>query len=130
MIQDPNAPKQRIPWPVINEANLGDNYGPGPQIRVRYTAIRPMYYNFHRRREGDVFTLIPMYVPEVDQETFKPIMEKGQIKKRLVTAEEQFNAANMERLDDDEQPHISTAQEALNRTQNELNEAKAPRPRK
>jgi hypothetical protein len=126
LIQEKNPQPQRIPWPVKNMNNIGDNYAEGAQIRVRCIDPRGVYYNFTRRRQGDVFTLIPQYVTEVDPKTDKPVMENGRPKMRLVTAEQQFSPQTMEKVEDDEPEKITTAQMAINKMSDELNEAKIP----
>ena len=124
LVEEERRPQQQVPWPVTNSWNIGENYGEGPQIKVR--AIRMIYYNFNRRREGDVFTLIPQWVTVTDPKTGRPVKEKGDIKKRLVTAEEQFSEETMERVDPEVVETLSTAQQALNKAQDELDEAKRP----
>ena len=128
MIHEQNATRQKAPWPIINSDNVGDNYGPGPKIKVRVVGPRTIYYNFHRRYEGDVFYLVTMYVTETDpKKDNMPIIENGIPKKRLVTAEEQFDPEKMEKLESDEPESITTAQQALDREQDRLNESKTPR---
>lgn len=130
MIQDPTVnTRQAAPWPVVNNDNLADNYGPGERIRVRCIHPPGIYYDFVRRREGDVFDLIPMYVTQIDPNTGRPKLENGEPVKRLVTAKEQFIPDKMERVDETVPVQVTTAQGALNRKQDELNEAKAPRKR-
>jgi len=131
MITDPTQPatRQQIPWPVRDMNNIGDNYAPGEQIKVRCIDQRGVYYNFMRRRFGDVFNLIPMYITQVDPDTGKPVLEGGNPVMKLVTAEEQFSPNTMERVDSDEPERVSTAQGALNQMQDELNEAKIPKRR-
>lgn len=126
MIQEQNPVRAKAPWNVVNSDNQGDNYGPGPRIKVRIIDQRGIYYNFHRRRTGDVFSLVPMYVTEIDDKTGKPVMVNGQVKKRLVTAEQQFSPQTMEKVEDDEPEMITSAQDALNKASDELNEAKIP----
>ena len=130
MIQELNKPVQKIPWRVINNSNIGDNYGPGETVRVRCIDPRGIYYNFARRREGDVFDLIPMYVTVVDEATGKPKLENGQVVKVLKTAEQQFSQQTMELVDDSTPERTTTAQQALNKVQDELNEAKIPAKRR
>ena len=124
MLEEQQKSQQQVPWPVTNSWNIGDNYAEGPRIKVR--ALRMLYYNFNRRREGDVFLLIPQYVTVCDKKSGRPVKENGQIKKRLVTAAEQFSEETMERVDKEEVETLSTAQMALNKAQDELNEAKRP----
>jgi hypothetical protein len=111
----PNTP----PWPVRTEQNYADNQGPGPTIKVRCIAAEGLYYGYRRRREGDVFTLYPQYVTELDKQG-RPVLEAGQIKKKLVTAEQQLSPNTMERVEDDEAEHTTTAQQSLTNTQDEL----------
>lgn len=120
---------RRAPWPVVNMDNIGDSYGPGDRIRVRVKNDVPghqVYYNFARRREGDVFDLIPMYVTETDKDG-NVIREKGQPKKRLLTAAEQFSDRTMELVEDDEPKKMTTAQQAINKEQDKINESKQVR---
>lgn len=126
MIHDERTMRQTVPWAVKNLNNLGDNYGPGEQIKVRCIDPRGVYYNFMRRRQGDVFTLIPQYVAVLDPVTMKPVMENGQPKTKLISAKEQFSAQTMELVDQQEPETMTTAQDAVNKTINELNEAKIP----
>lgn len=129
MIIEENPQRQTIPWRVVSEQNIGDNYAEGPRIRVKCIDPRGLYYNFNRRREGDVFTLVPMYVTIIDDKTGKPVMKNGEVQKKLVTAEQQFSSESMEKVDDSEPIRVTTAQDALNKAQDELNEAKIPRKR-
>ena len=133
MIVDPQQEKNKnykAPWPIKTFDNIGDNYAEGPQIKVKCIDPRGIYYNFCRRREGDVFNLIPQYIPEADPNTMKPVMENGKPKMRLVTAEEQFSSATMERVDEDEPETITTAKDAILKVQNDLDGAKVPAKRK
>ena len=122
----PNTSKQQIPWPVRNTYNLAENYADGPRIRVRCIHPPGIYYDFIRRREGDVFDLIPQYVTVTDTNTGQPVMEHGKPKKRIVTAEEQFSERTMERIGDDAEIIVTTSQQALRQKQDELDEGKRP----
>lgn len=131
MIIDPDrATQQKVPWPVKTFDNIGDNYGEGPQIKVRCIDPRGVYYNFLRRRLGDVFNLIPQYVTVIDPKTEKPLMENGQVKKRLVTAEEQFSPQTMEKVDQAEPETITTAGEAIRKAQEDLDGVRTPSKRR
>jgi len=57
-------------------------------------------------------------------------MENGKPKMRLVTAEEQFSSATMERVDEDEPETITTAKDAILKVQNDLDGAKVPAKRR
>jgi len=128
MIQEPQR-QNRPPWPVINDDNLDGNQGPGETIDVRCIAPEGIYYNYRRRREGDVFTLMPRYITETQPAQLpdgKPnprrgevIKENGQPKKKLLTARDQFSERTME-LVEGEHPHTTSAQEAINQKQDEL----------
>lgn len=128
MIQDPMPRQQnKAPWPVITQDSVEREQLDGPRIKVM--AKRMLYYEHLRRREGDVFYLSPKLVTMVDKKTTRPIVEKGQIKKKLFTAEEQFDPDIMERVDEAEPERITTSQQALDKAQDELNEAKLSRKR-
>jgi hypothetical protein len=127
MIQEQLPTKGKTPWPVVTMENLGENYGPGPRIKVKVIDPRGTYYDFLRRREGDVFYLIPMYTPVIDSNTGKAVIENGEVKKRLVTAEEQFSSNVMEKVDDDEPVKVTTAQIALNNESDKIVDGKTPR---
>lgn len=60
--------------------------------RIRVRATRTGYYEHIRRREGDVFTLIPRRIPVMDEDTGKPIPGET----RIYTAREQFSENWME----------------------------------
>jgi len=106
------------PWPVINNFNLGNDYAEGPTIKVR--ARRTLYYDFCRRHENDVFTLHPKRITVVDPATNRPVKENGVNKLVVVSAESQFDEEIMERLDDNEPEVLTTAQQALDRTSEEI----------
>ena len=116
----------RVPWAQIQtELPVID----GPTIKVR--ATRMGEYEYARRREGDVFTLKPRMITVVHTEKGhpklgEPVMENGAVKMRLLTAEEQFSARWMERVDAEVPEKITAAQEALDRQQAELNEGRRP----
>lgn len=95
----------------------------GPRIKVRATAMGE--YEYARRRPGDVFTLKPRYITVVDPVTRKPVVENGNPKMRLLTADEQFSERWMERIDRGEET-ITTAQDALNQATDEINEGRRP----
>lgn len=107
-----------------------------------------------RRREGDVFTLFPRWVtamrihadecarcgglepehfggklghayrPAVVPGEQRPIMENGNVKRRLMTAEEQFSDRWMERVDDNEPEVMTSAPIALARATNEIKKSR------
>lgn len=129
MIQEQHPTKQQIPWSQRGN-HPGDNYAPGPTIKVKCVHPQGIYYDFLRRREGDIFLLIPQYVAEFDEVTMKIKMEAGKPKMKLVTAEQQFNPEKMEKVDDDAEETITTAQDAINRVAMELDSAKAPQKRR
>src|SRR5512147_3010346 len=126
MIQDPVARPAKAPWPTINFDNIGDNYAEGERIKVRCIHPQGIYYNHNRRRQGDVFELVPMYVTEWDPIKLKPVKEDGRFKKRLITAKEQFSDETMELVEEEEPVRITTAKDALQKAVNELDEAKIP----
>lgn len=128
MIQEQNPVRQQIPWSQRGN-HPGDNYAEGPVIKVRCTHPQGIYYDFRRRREGDVFLLIPQYVAEYDDATMRPKYKDGKPILKLVTAAEQFNPAKMEKVDDDLPETITTAQSAINKASDELNGEKLPRRR-
>lgn len=121
MLRDPSQEvPNRPPWPVINDRSIGDNYAPGETIKVRCIDPQGIYYNFKHRREGDVFELIPQYITVVDPKTRKPVKENGQLKRKVVTAKEQFSDVTMELIEDDAPVTLTTAQAALNKAQEDL----------
>jgi len=88
-------------------------------IKVR--ATRTVFYEHARRREGDVFVLRQRIITETDPKTGRALLDdKKQPKQRILTAEEQFSCRSMERVDDDEPEHTTTAQEALDKAADEL----------
>jgi hypothetical protein len=101
---------------------------PGPRIKVR--ALQMGEYEYARRREGDVFTLKPREISIIDPGTRKPILENGKIKTRLLTAEEQFSERWMEKISDDQDETLTTAQGALNKATDEINEGRRPMARR
>ena len=121
--------RPQIPWRVVTNQNLAQNYAEGPRIKVRETGPRTRYYDFARRRPNDVYYLVPQIVTVIDPITGNPVMENGKVVTRIVTAEEQFNPNTMIRVDENEPENISTAQGAINKMQDELGEEKAPKKR-
>ena len=128
MLRNPNQQEStnKTPWPVINDRSRGDNYAQGETIKVRCIDPRGIYYDFKHRREGDVFELIPQYVTVVDPKTKKPVKENGEFKKRLVAAVDQFSDATMELMESETPVTNTTAQDALNKAQEELDAVKRP----
>lgn len=105
---------------------------PSGVIRVRATQLG--YYRYIRRREGDVFDLVPIknarvqqYVledpddPESDRKlnpsTNLPIVETVT---RDLTAEEQFSEVWMERVDANEKERVTTARDAIRKAHDEI----------
>ena len=124
MITEPDKPKNYIPYPKVNYDNLAQNYAEGPRIKVRCIDPQGIYYDFNRRREGDTFILHPMKITMLDKRG-KPVKKDGEIQYRVVTAKEQFSEATMEIVEEDEPVRISTAQEAVNKKQADLDALKA-----
>jgi hypothetical protein len=123
-MHDKGKPTNEIPWPTVTQRTISDDNAEGPRIRVRSISPQPIYYDFMRRYEGDVFTLVPKWVTVVDKNTTKPIKENGVIKRVVRTAEEQFSSETMERVEDEEQETVTTAQEALTKQQDEITESR------
>jgi hypothetical protein len=110
---------------------LGYPDTPGPRIKVRVLEGCIGEYEYARRRSGDVFTLKPREITVVDPATRKPVIENGQPKMRILTAEEQFSDRWMERVEDEYEETATGAQEALNQATDAINEGRRPgRPRK
>lgn len=112
---------------------------PGPVLKVRATQVG--YYEHCRRREGDVFYLIPRYVTKynvVDEvvdgkktgrtvNAGKPVLDKNsQPVLEVHSAEQQLSKRWMEVVPDDEPELTTGAQAALDRTTAELLSAKSP----
>ncbi len=100
---------------VQNLVRAGVQYPdiPGPRIKVR--ATRMGEYEFARRRAGDIFTLKPRYVIVCNPVSGKPEYgADGKPKTVLKTAQDQFSARWMEKVGDDAEEVITSAQEALN----------------
>lgn len=104
---------------VNRQTDLPSAGGKGT-IRVR--ALSLGYYNHVRRREGDVFTLIPLPngVKEVavldkdgepKEDRFGRLLTKREV--GPVTAEDQFSELWMERVSDDHPEKVTTGAEAL-----------------
>jgi hypothetical protein len=115
---------QQVPYAIRNNYNLGEDYAEGPTIKVKCIAPQGLYYDFQRRREGDVFTLYPKYVTVIDRRNGKPLKKDGIIQKKLITAKEQFSEYTMEIVADDTPEHTTTSQQAINKAQVELDAAK------
>lgn len=93
---------------------------------MKVRATRLGYYEHIRRREGDVFTLVPRDVTIVDVKSQKIVLENGKPKMRHLTVEDQFSVNWMERVDEATPERITPAQAALSKVNNELLEAKRP----
>jgi hypothetical protein len=130
MLDNQTNTKQNIPWPTRDEHNIGENHAPGPRKKARCIAEKGCYYDFNRRYEGDTFIVYPVYMTETDPRTFKPIMENGQPKKKIITAEEQLKVnvehGIWEEVPLDEPTTLTTAQQALNNAQDEITKANMP----
>jgi hypothetical protein len=126
MITEEEKPQpNKIPYRIVKGHNLGEDYAEGPRIKVRCTTPVGLYYDFYRRREGDVFILYPKWVTVTDKDTGRPVKDKdGKIKKKLVTAREQFSVETMEIVEEDEPENISTAQTAINKESEQIKEEK------
>jgi hypothetical protein len=106
-------------------------------IKVR--AIDLGYYEHNLRYRGDVFTLIPRETVVMDLAMQRPILHQhdhncephckleGQPVKTIITAEQQFAAEWMERVDDDEEERVTGIDEALKAKNQEMLAAKRPR---
>ena len=131
MERAPNSANNKIPWPVVNEQYLGENAAPGKRIKVRCINPEGLYYRYNRFRENDVFYLIPTYVTVLDK-MGSPVIENGAPKRQIKTAEDQFVARIMEKVDEDAPTKLTGAQQALNQKTEEINaEKRGPgRPRK
>jgi len=119
--------RPQAPWRVVTNQNLAENYAEGPRIKVRCVDPRGLYYDFLRRRQGDVFYLVPQWITVVDPITGGPVKENGEVVKRVVTAEEQFNSKTMMRVEEETQENVTSAQGAINKMQDEMSEEKAPK---
>lgn len=121
---DPTQVPNRPPWPVINDRSIADNIAPGPTIKVRCIHPQGIYYLHQRRREGDTFLLHPLYVAELDKFTRKAVKVNGEIKKSIRTAEGQFSASTMERVESDDPLTLTSAQQALDKAHEEISSLK------
>ena len=110
----------KVPWPVVTSETVEMSQVEGPRIKVRATQM--FYYEHLRRREGDVFYLSPKYVTQVDKVSTLPLQKDGKPVMKLYTAEDQFDPNIMERVEDEEPERVTTAQQALNKAQDELND--------
>ena len=129
MIQETNRVKSQIPWPVVTDETVERNQGEGPRIKVRCIHPKGVYYEYLRRREGDVFYLVPKWITVCNKDTGSPVMENGKAQKRLVTAAEQFSSVTMEKVEDEDEPEtITTSQMALNRVVEELSDSGSASP--
>lgn len=80
----------------------------GQRERIRVRATRTGYYEHVRRREGDVFTLIPRSIPVMDRKTGKPTGEM-----RIFTAKEQFSEVWMELAPATARETVSTSKQHI-----------------
>ncbi len=81
-----------------------------------------------RHREGDVFELKPYWVTLTDPASARVLLdEDGKPKMRLLTAEEQFSERSMIRVEDDTPESFSTAQDAVDRSSQELRGGRNPK---
>ncbi len=102
-------------------------YVEGPTIKVRVKSDKIGEYEYARRRSGDVFTLKPRFVTEVDPKTAAVLLEKdGNPRMVLLTAEEQFSPKWMKRVDSSEPEVITSSPQALAHEHNEINEMRRP----
>lgn len=82
-----------------------------------------------RVRENDVFTLQPRLVTVYNVAAGRPELdEKGKVKMRLLSAEDQFSPISMDRVSDSEPERLTTAQQALSMaTENVRRRGRPPR---
>jgi|BioPla2DNA2_1021312.scaffolds.fasta_scaffold12243_4 hypothetical protein len=123
--------KNKAPWPVVTEETLENSRAKGETLRVRCIAPEGIYYNFARRREGDVFDLVPKKAAKLAQskgtKQWVPVMENGKPVIVTISAREQFSEQTMEIVEDGEAESLTTAQMALDRKSAELRSAKSGR---
>lgn len=118
---------KNTPWPVINDDNIENNQPSGKRIKVRCTHPQGIYYNFRRRREGDVFELVPQIVTVLHKDGPQkglPVMENGLPVKAILSAEDQFSPNTMEKVEEDEPLHTTNAQESLDKETNRIRRGK------
>jgi len=111
---------------AVNMGRTEDDVVDGPTIKVRVKEDCEVYYEHERKRAGDVFTLKPRMVNQYDikfQEV-KRDKKTGEVLKRLLTAEQQFSAMAMERIEDEADETVSTAQDAINRQSEDIKRAR------
>jgi len=97
--------------------------GASPEGTIMVRATMTGYYNHARRREGDIFSLIPLEgkvtVPvtndEGEQLYDRNDMPMTKEVEAIIPPERQFSRAWMEVVNADEEERISTAQQAINR---------------
>lgn len=127
-----------VPYPQVNRDNIDRMYADGERLKVRCIAPQGLYYDFNRRREGDVFYLKPYWVTltETDKKkpSFgKPIKKDGIVQRKIITAREQFSDETMQMVDEETPEKYTDAQEALDIKTSELSDTprRGPgRPRK
>lgn len=87
----------------------------GQRERIRVRATRTGYYEHVRRREGDVFTLIPRTIPVMDRKTGKPTGDS-----RILTAKEQFSEVWMELAPATARESVSTSKQHITKEHDKI----------
>lgn len=106
---------------------------------MKVRALRTGYYIDVRFRgddtlgkgNGDIFTLADREVTEYDHQLTRPMIDKetGKAKMKLLTAEQQFSAIWMERMPDDTDDRVTSAQDALSLANEDIAASKRPKRR-
>jgi len=121
MIHEQERPN-KTPWPVVNHDSIENRTPSGETIKVRCLAPEGLYYNFSRRREGDVFTLIPQMVTKLELKPtgeWLPVMKDGKPVTEIIPARKQLSPRTMEEVEPSEPEETTSAQGVLNKTQAE-----------
>lgn len=122
------------PPPGRSHDNSLHTAGPKGEGTLRVLATQTGYYNHIRRREGDVFTLVPrtgqLLVPVMvkdkdsgeEVQRLHPRTDEPMFKnvKGTLSAEEQFSANWMEIVSDDEAERTSTSKDAIRKRHDEI----------
>lgn len=89
--------------------------------RIRVRATRMGYYMHVRRREGDVFSLIPQNIIEtVEEKDLKGRVVGNKKVSRLMTAREQFSARWMEEVEPQTPGKVTTGKQDLKAKHDDL----------
>lgn len=93
---------------------------------MRVKATKTGFYNHIRRREGDVFTLIPVSTVERDEKGQVKFDATGNTTPVVISPDKQFSPRWMEKVSNKAREAVSTAQGSVNKQHDDIVRGRTP----